>query len=571
MTQRFPTFKAGHIFNTYPDIIDKNVQLKYNRLVLEYPSRIDAMAINPAAVCYNDDLVFTPGEIVISVDRKIKVKIEVIDENGGELQVSNRTQRKVLVKHAYKIITKTLNRNPSIKVDVDSSEIIKHSGFGSSSSTITAVSAAINELYGCPLENEKLIKFLASNHGEEVDDDNEEDLKMVQCIGGGATNGLTEEGIIIIAGKATTICKMKYKSDALIAIPKAFQIKSADELMRLEEDNLWKFKKTGDEYSQEIAYKILHKALPDMCNASIKGLADIVFEYRFKMGSIENCSFVYEGMINEAKQLRSLYEDRKCELLTLSSVGPAFFAIVKNEEQKQACKIAMENLEMNVIETKICNSRYKVIEKNEKDMFWKDEKTAIDFNEKPVSDYIVNAIDEICNNNSIKEIIDVGCGGGRYSRYLKEKGFNVCAVDKYKEMARFIEKDKIDFIQACMNRIPKNDSSFDMLLSIGVIHNATTRNELENTIKEFNRLLKKGGYLILSLFTNDVITDDLKNIGESVYKVKDRPDMVLLSKEDINNIVICNGFQIEKIINEHITDVGIGKRNVYSVEFRKKI
>lgn len=81
MTQRFPTFKAGHIFNTYPDIIDKNVQLKYNRLVLEYPSRIDAMAINPAAVCYNDDLVFTPGEIVISVDRKIKVKIEVIDEN----------------------------------------------------------------------------------------------------------------------------------------------------------------------------------------------------------------------------------------------------------------------------------------------------------------------------------------------------------------------------------------------------------------------------------------------------------------------------------------------------------
>lgn len=395
------------------------------------------------------------------------------------------------MKHAYKIITKTLNINPSIKVDVDSSEIIKHSGFGSSSSTITEVSAAINELYGCPLENEKLIKFLASNHGEEVDDDNEEDLKMVQCIGGGATNGLTEEGIIIIAGKATTICKMKYKSDALIAIPKAFQIKSADELMRLEEDNLWKFKKTGDEYSQEIAYKILHKALPDMCNASIKGLADIVFEYRFKMGSIENCSFVYEGMINEAKQLRSLYEDRKCELLTLSSVGPAFFAIVKNEEQKQACKIAMENLEMNVIETKICNSRYKVIEKNEKDMFWKDEKTAIDFNEKPVSDYIVNAIDEICNNNSIKEIIDVGCGGGRYSRYLKEKGFNVCAVDKYKEMARFIEKDKIDFIQACMNRIPKNDSSFDMLLSIGVIHNATTRNELENTIKEFNRLLKK--------------------------------------------------------------------------------
>ena len=84
-------------------------------------------------------------------------------------------------------------------------------------------------MYGCPVPNKELIKFLASNHGEEITDENEEELKLVQCIGGGATNGLTEDGIIIIAGKATSIAKLKYESDVLIGIPKDFKTKNADE------------------------------------------------------------------------------------------------------------------------------------------------------------------------------------------------------------------------------------------------------------------------------------------------------------------------------------------------------
>ena len=34
------------------------------------------------------------------------------------------------------------------------------------------------------------------DHGEEITDENEEELKLVQCIGGGATNGLTGDGIM---------------------------------------------------------------------------------------------------------------------------------------------------------------------------------------------------------------------------------------------------------------------------------------------------------------------------------------------------------------------------------------
>lgn len=569
MIDRFPTFKAGHIFNKYPYTIDENLKLKYDKINLEYPCRMDAMAINPAAVCYNDDLIFTPGEVVVSINRKIKVNVEIISEIGGVLEISDKTQRKVLIKHAYKIMSTTLKVNPSLKIDVDSSEVIKHCGFGSSSSTIAAVASAINELYGCPIPNKELIKFLASNHGEEISDENEDELKMVQCIGGGATNGLTEEGIIIIAGKATPIAKLKYNGTVLIGIPKDFKTKTADELMKLEEENLWRFKKTGDEYAEKIAYNLLHKALPDLCNGSIRELAKVVFDYRFNMGSIENCSFVYEKMIDEAKELRKLYENRNCEFLTLSSVGPAFMAIVKDSKQKQICKSTMENIGMNVIESSICNSTYEVINKQKRKIFWEDMKTAKEFTEKPVSQYIVNEIEEIYKKEKIQKVIDVGCGGGRYSRYLKQKGFDVLAIDKYKEMAFSLEKDNINFIQANMDNIPTENQIFDMILSIGVIHNAINKKEFMDTIKEFYRILKSGGYVILSVFTNDIITDDLKYMEDSIYSVIDRPSMVLLSKEEINRIVENSGFFIDKKVDEHITDVGTGKRNVYTIRLRK--
>lgn len=569
MIERFPTFKAGHIFNEYSGKIDKNVELKYKRIRIEYPCRIDAMAINPASVCYNGESVFTPGEVVISVNRKIKISIEVISEDGGILEISNRTQRKVLIRHAYGIISQTLNINPSLRIDVDSSEIIKHCGFGSSSSTIAAVAVAINELYGCPINNKDLIKFLASNHGEEISDDNEEELKLVQCIGGGATNGLTKEGIIIIAGKATTIAKLKYDSKVLIAVPKDFKAKNADELMKLEEENLWKFKKTGEMYSKEIAYNLLHKALPNLCNGSIKELADVVFEYRFNMGSIENCSFTYKKMIEDAKMLRKLYENNDCEFLTLSSVGPAFFAIIKNDKQKKVCKEVMEKAGMKVIETSICNNTYEVVEKNENLVFWMQPKTAKEFSERSVSQYIVKEINEITKKCEIKKVIDIGCGGGRYSRYLKNKGYEVLAVDKYNEMAKSLEEDKVNFLQASMDNIPVDSESFDMILSTGVIHNAVTRQEFIQAIREFRRILKNNGYAVISLFTNDIITNDLKYLGNDVYIAKDRPPMVLLSKDDINKIIIDNGFYIEKNVDEHITDVGIGKRYVYTIRLRK--
>ena len=72
-------------------------------------------------------------------------------------------------------------------------------------------------------------------------------------------------GLIVIAGSAVPIAGIKLpKTKVVIGIPKDFVALNADILMKLEEDNLWKFVKTGRKYKNIIAYRLLHNAIPNM-------------------------------------------------------------------------------------------------------------------------------------------------------------------------------------------------------------------------------------------------------------------------------------------------------------------
>ena len=106
--KKFPKYRYDFIFNNYKGKEIKETKLVKDILFLKYPCRLDAMAINPAAVCYNDSMVFTPGEVVISTKKYIKVAIKKI-EGINELKISKATKRKVLVKHAFHLMKNVMS------------------------------------------------------------------------------------------------------------------------------------------------------------------------------------------------------------------------------------------------------------------------------------------------------------------------------------------------------------------------------------------------------------------------------------------------------------------------------
>ncbi len=105
-------------------------------------------------------------------------------------------------------------------------------------------------------------------------------------------------------------------------------------------------------------------------------------------------------------------------------------------------------------------------------------------------------------------LLDAGCGSGKYSLPLKMRGFDVVAVDvssgalKRANANIKARKEDIDFLAADICELPFSDGSFDVIWCYGVLQHLLLK-ERESAIREFRRLLGKGGLLFIEVFGED--------------------------------------------------------------------
>ena len=351
-------FKVGSVFNPLRKRYS-HCELKYKSVIIDYPTRLNAMAMDPSKIDMSRDFRYSPGEVVFSIS--LFKRIFVNKRSDSKIVVSINSKRISLIKHAALLMKKALGFYEGFDIDVKNSEEIRHCGFGSSSGLISSVACAINEAYGNPIDGNSLIKYLAQNHGEEIDGDISY-LNPVQCIGGSAAAGICNSGLILLAGESVPIAKMNIPHEyrIVLGIPKDLDDLDSSILMKKEMQCLNKFIKTGKKYGKVIAYNILHKMLPAMIEGDLKTVGDIIYEYRFEMGSIKNCSFTYKKLPKLCNELSFLKKGNVVEVLSISSVGPAIFAVTKNPD---ICKKSFNAKGLKTFCFCINNNGYKVIKK----------------------------------------------------------------------------------------------------------------------------------------------------------------------------------------------------------------
>ena len=103
--------------------------------------------------------------------------------------------------------------------------------------------------------------------------------------------------------------------------------------------------------------------------------------------------------------------------------------------------------------------------------------------------------------NKEVEALDVGCGSGRWSRYLSSRVKSIEAIDPSNAIlsaAKFnADIENIRWTQASADNIPFDDDSFDFVFSLGVLHHIPdTQQALNDAVKK----LKGGGYFLLYLY-----------------------------------------------------------------------
>lgn len=118
------------------------------------------------------------------------------------------------------------------------------------------------------------------------------------------------------------------------------------------------------------------------------------------------------------------------------------------------------------------------------------------------------------------KILDVGCGVGNLTKYIKDNNFDVMGIDLSKKMLNIAIKrfPDIKFKLMDMTNIKLIDNSFDALfIAYSLFH--LPPNKIEETMEGFIKLLKRKGIIMLILQEGkgDAIIDEPFNPSHKMY------------------------------------------------------
>ncbi|WP_042224827.1 class I SAM-dependent methyltransferase [Oceanobacillus manasiensis] len=125
-------------------------------------------------------------------------------------------------------------------------------------------------------------------------------------------------------------------------------------------------------------------------------------------------------------------------------------------------------------------------------------------------------IKELLNGQLIQRAADIGCGGGIYSKALCNLGVpKVVGVDYSKPMLAAASENcrnypQIQFIHGDANALNIASNKMDLVIERALIHHLS---ELKSCFTEVNRVLKKGGVLIIQ----DRTMEDIYKIGDEEH------------------------------------------------------
>lgn len=143
------------------------------------------------------------------------------------------------------------------------------------------------------------------------------------------------------------------------------------------------------------------------------------------------------------------------------------------------------------------------------------------------------ALDIIPNN---ARILDLGCGSGRDTLFFSLKEKNVIGLDYSYSLSKLAHQyTNQPIVQADLRNIPFDDTSFDVVWSIGsLLHIKKT--EIKSALLEIRRILIHGGRLLTSI---------KKGIGEET--TKDGRFFAYYEIDEWGKILSDTGFFVERI------------------------
>ncbi|MEM5782042.1 MAG: methyltransferase domain-containing protein [Candidatus Aenigmatarchaeota archaeon] len=159
------------------------------------------------------------------------------------------------------------------------------------------------------------------------------------------------------------------------------------------------------------------------------------------------------------------------------------------------------------------------------------------------------AIEKFMNNVTGEKILDIGSGKGIFNKIFRKVGFKkIFAVDFNRKLLKMNDADK-RFILNLENKLPFSNNSFDCCFAAEILEHLENREQLLN---EIHRILKKGGYLILTTPNKDSLIAKFDRIigrfiVDGLWNGHDYSHKYVYSFNEIVKLIKEVGFKILKL------------------------
>ena len=161
-------------------------------------------------------------------------------------------------------------------------------------------------------------------------------------------------------------------------------------------------------------------------------------------------------------------------------------------------------------------------------------------------------VDPLLAQFPFSRVLDVGCGTGRYALKLARKGARVTALDQSPEMLAVARQTaeqeglSIDFRLASLDDgLPLEANQFNLLIcALMLCHVA----DLAHAMREFARVLRPGGYLLITDFHPDSVSYGWRT-GFQQIGVKYRLPNILHTRNDYLEAIKSSGLTFLQAID----------------------
>jgi SAM-dependent methyltransferase len=142
---------------------------------------------------------------------------------------------------------------------------------------------------------------------------------------------------------------------------------------------------------------------------------------------------------------------------------------------------------------------------------WEDPERVEEFARREADVRLQKMIEDFGEPGAVR-VLDLGCAGGRNAVLLAGRGFDVFAVDASSAMVAKTRERVAGIVgeEEAARRVREarmedlsdfGDGYFDLIVALGVYHNARGRDEWDRTLTETARVLKEDGLVLVASFS----------------------------------------------------------------------